>query len=89
MVKIAVGTLLETLTSQRQAKLNGPQLVERATHKEKTMLNFAFMFLLLALVAGLLGVSGVAAIAIDIAWVLFVLGLVLAVIHAVIGRRRL
>lgn len=52
------------------------------------MLNLAFLFLLLALVAGLLGASGVAAIAIDIAWVLFVVGIVFAVIYAFAGRRR-
>ncbi|MEP7308590.1 MAG: DUF1328 family protein [Acidobacteriota bacterium] len=53
------------------------------------MLYYALVFLVLGLVAGALGVSGVAAIASQIAWVLFIVGLVLMVVHFLTGRRTL
>lgn len=51
------------------------------------MLYYALVFLVLGLVAGALGVSGVAAVASQIAWVLFVVGLVLMLVHFISGRR--
>ena len=51
------------------------------------MLYYALVFLVLGLVAGALGVSGVAAVASQIAWVLFVIGLVLMLVHFISGRR--
>jgi uncharacterized membrane protein YtjA (UPF0391 family) len=50
------------------------------------MLQYAVIFLILGLVAGALGLSGIAAIAGQIAWVLFIIGLVLLVVHLVRGR---
>jgi uncharacterized membrane protein YtjA (UPF0391 family) len=44
--------------------------------------------LLVGLVAGALGVAGVAAVAGQIAWVLFLVGIVLFIAHVVTGRRR-
>ena len=52
------------------------------------MLYWAVVFLVIALVAGALGLGGVAAISADIAWILFVVGLVLAVIFFFAGRRK-
>ncbi|EAQ98833.1 DUF1328 domain-containing protein [Congregibacter litoralis] len=52
------------------------------------MIGWAVTFLIIALVAGLLGLSGIAAAAVDIAWILFVVGLVLSIIFFVIGRGR-
>jgi len=51
------------------------------------MLYWAFMFLVLAVIAGALGLSGVAGAAVDIAWMLFVVGLIAAVIFGLLGRR--
>ena len=51
------------------------------------MLYFALMFLVVGLIAGALNVAGVAAIAVQISWILFVIGLVLLVIHLITGRR--
>ncbi len=51
------------------------------------MISWAATFLVLALIAAVLGLSGVAGIAMQIAWILFVVGLTLAVIYAVRGRR--
>jgi uncharacterized membrane protein YtjA (UPF0391 family) len=55
--------------------------------KEIVMLYWASMFLVLAVMAGALGVSGVAGAAVDIAWILFVVGLIAAVIFGLLGRR--
>jgi uncharacterized membrane protein YtjA (UPF0391 family) len=51
-----------------------------------TMLQYALIFLILGLVAGALGLSGIASIAGQIAWILFVIGIILLVIHLVRGR---
>lgn len=51
------------------------------------MLYYALMFLVVGLIAGALGISGVAAVASQIAWVLFLIGVVLLVIHVVSGNR--
>ena len=50
------------------------------------MLYYALVFFVLGLVAGALGLFGLAAIAGQIAWVLFLIGVVLLVIHLVTGR---
>jgi uncharacterized membrane protein YtjA (UPF0391 family) len=51
------------------------------------MISWAATFLILALVAAVLGLTGVAGIAVEIAWILFVVGLILAVVFAIAGRR--
>jgi uncharacterized membrane protein YtjA (UPF0391 family) len=43
--------------------------------------------LIIAIIAGVLGFSGIAGTAVNIAWILFVVGLVLALIFFVAGRR--
>ena len=51
------------------------------------MLYWAAVFLVVALIAALLGFTGIAGISMNIAWILFVVGLILAVIFFVMGRR--
>ena len=51
------------------------------------MLHYALMFLIVGLIAGALGLAGVAAVAGQIAWVLFLIGIVLVVINLASGRR--
>ncbi len=51
------------------------------------MLYYALMFLIVGLIAGALGLAGIAAVAGQIAWVLFLIGVVLIVIHLASGRR--
>ena len=51
------------------------------------MLSWALTFLIIAILAALLGFSGVAGAATNIAWILFVVGIVLALVFAVSGRR--
>ena len=55
--------------------------------KEEHMINWAITFLVIALVAGLLGFTGIAGTSANIAWILFVVGLVLAVVMFLSGRR--
>ena len=52
------------------------------------MLGWAFIFLVLALVAAALGFTGIAGTATNVAWILFVVGLVVALVFAVADRRR-
>ena len=51
------------------------------------MIYYALVFLIVGLVAGALGLFGIAAIAGQISWVLFLVGIVLLVIHLASGRR--
>jgi len=53
------------------------------------MLYYALMFLVVGLIAGALGLFGIAAIAGQIAWVLFLVGAVLIIVHMISGRRAL
>ena len=51
------------------------------------MIGWAVTFLIIALIAGVLGFSGIAGTAVNIAWILFVVGLILSVIFMFVGRR--
>jgi uncharacterized membrane protein YtjA (UPF0391 family) len=53
------------------------------------MLYYALIFLVVGLIAGALGLFGVAQIAGQIAWILFLIGIILLVVHLVSGRRAL
>ena len=53
------------------------------------MMYMALMFLVVALIAGVLGLTGVAGLSANIAWILFAVGLILAVVSFVFGRRRI
>jgi len=51
------------------------------------MFYWAAVFLIIAVVAALLGVGGLAGTAANIAWALFIVGIILAVVFAILGRR--
>jgi uncharacterized membrane protein YtjA (UPF0391 family) len=51
------------------------------------VLHYALVFLVVGLVAGALGLAGIAAVAGQIAWLLFLVGVVLLVVHLATGRR--
>jgi uncharacterized membrane protein YtjA (UPF0391 family) len=55
--------------------------------KEIYMLNWAVIFLVIAVVAAIFGFSGIAGAAANIAWILAVIGIILAVAFFVMGRR--
>ena len=50
------------------------------------MLYYALMFLVVGLIAGALNLAGVAAVAVQISWILFLIGIVLLVIHLITDR---
>ena len=52
------------------------------------MLNAAFQFLVIALIAGAMGLVGTEIMAANIAWILFVVFLIFAVASFVFGRGR-
>jgi uncharacterized membrane protein YtjA (UPF0391 family) len=52
------------------------------------MIGGAATFLIIAVLAAVRGVTGVAGVAMQAAWILFVVGLTLAVFAAIGGRRR-
>ncbi|HJU06392.1 MAG TPA: DUF1328 domain-containing protein [Nitrospiraceae bacterium] len=50
------------------------------------MLHYALIFLVVGLIAAALGLSGVAGVATQISWVLFVIGIILLLVHLLKGR---
>ena len=50
------------------------------------MLYYALVFLVVGVIAGALNLAGVSAIAVQISWVLFLVGIVLVAIHFITGR---
>jgi uncharacterized membrane protein YtjA (UPF0391 family) len=54
--------------------------------EEYAMLYFALMFLVVGLIAGALNLAGVSAVAVQISWILFVIGVILVAIHVITGR---
>jgi uncharacterized membrane protein YtjA (UPF0391 family) len=50
------------------------------------MLYYAFVFLVIGLIAGALNLAGVSMVAVQISWILFVIGIVLLLIHLITGR---
>jgi len=52
------------------------------------MFYWAAVFLIVGLLAGVLGFTGIAGTAVNIAWILFVVGLILFVVFLVMGRRQ-
>src|SRR5712691_5015223 len=66
--------------------LPGGVSLSTKARRGKAMLYYALMFLIVGLVAGALGLFGVAEVASRIAWVLFLIGVVILVVHLVSGR---
>jgi uncharacterized membrane protein YtjA (UPF0391 family) len=50
------------------------------------MLYFALVFLIVGVIAGALNLAGVSTVAVQISWILFLIGIVLVAIHMVTGR---
>jgi uncharacterized membrane protein YtjA (UPF0391 family) len=50
------------------------------------MFYYALVFLVVGLIAGVLNLAGVSTVAVQISWILFVIGIVLLVIHLITGR---
>jgi uncharacterized membrane protein YtjA (UPF0391 family) len=50
------------------------------------MIYYALVFLVVGLIAGVLNLAGVSTVAVQISWILFVIGILLLVIHLITGR---
>ena len=50
------------------------------------MLYYALVFLVVGVIAGALNLAGVSAVAVQISWILFLIGIVLVVIHLAMNR---
>jgi uncharacterized membrane protein YtjA (UPF0391 family) len=74
--------------STQSARTRGSATLDRTeVGEEIAMLYYALVFLVVGLIAGALGLFGIAAVAGQIAWILFLVALVFLVIHVVSGRR--
>jgi uncharacterized membrane protein YtjA (UPF0391 family) len=51
------------------------------------MLSWAITFLVIGIIAAVFGLTGIAGTAVNIAWILAVVGIILAIVFAVMGRR--
>ncbi|HXC38948.1 MAG TPA: DUF1328 domain-containing protein [Burkholderiales bacterium] len=51
------------------------------------MLSWAVTFLIIALIAAVFGFTGIAGTAVNIAWILAVIGIILAIVFFAMGRR--
>jgi len=47
---------------------------------------YALVFLMVGVIAGALNLAGVSAVAVQISWILFLIGIVLVAIHVITGR---
>jgi uncharacterized membrane protein YtjA (UPF0391 family) len=61
--------------------------VHAEVEQEHTMLSYAVAFLVIALIAAVFGLSGIAGTAVNLAWILAAVGIVLAIVFAILGRR--
>jgi len=53
------------------------------------MISWAVTFLVIALIAAVLGFSGIAGTAVNLAWICAIIGIILALVFGVLGRRPL
>lgn len=63
-------------------------LRKETIEKEVQMFGWALIFLVVGIIALVLGFTGVAGLAMDIAWILFVIGVILFVVFLVLGKRK-
>ena len=73
------------LNPQNQKVTDGPSFAR--TYPEVTMLHYAWVFLVIALVAAIFGFTGIAASAAGIAKILFLVFLLAFLISLITGRR--
>jgi uncharacterized membrane protein YtjA (UPF0391 family) len=59
----------------------------QVSHKGYSMLRLALVLLIVALIAGLFGLTGIAGLSVTVAWIVFVVGLLLALAPFIFGRR--
>jgi len=75
-------------TDQSIRRFHGTRLMPRADREKIAMLGWAVTFLIIALVAALLGFGMIAGVAIEAAKIVFFVAIVLFVISAIAGLMR-
>jgi uncharacterized membrane protein YtjA (UPF0391 family) len=65
----------------------GDEAIQPTYFGRNVMIGWAVTFFVIALIAAVLGFSGIAGTAVNIAWALAVIGIILAIVFAVMGRR--
>jgi uncharacterized membrane protein YtjA (UPF0391 family) len=70
------------------AKTRGTLVAPKWKQEDRVMLGWVVTFLIVALIAGILGFGGVAGASIDIAKIIFFIAVVLFLVSAVIGLAR-
>jgi uncharacterized membrane protein YtjA (UPF0391 family) len=78
------GTLTAMLRSWQLADLS---YINIKFLEDINMFSWALTFLVIGLIAAVFGFTGIAGTATNIAWILFVVGIILAIVFAVAGRR--
>jgi uncharacterized membrane protein YtjA (UPF0391 family) len=78
--------------SERVGRFAGGTRIARdpvlgSTHQGGDMFYWAAVFLVIALLAAVFGFGGIAGLSAQIAWILFIVGLILAVVFFIFGRR--
>lgn len=51
------------------------------------MISWAVTFFVIALIAAVMGFSGIAGTAVNLAWICVIIGIIFAVVFGVVGRR--
>jgi uncharacterized membrane protein YtjA (UPF0391 family) len=72
----------------RQPRRSGAAQGQRQEQEDKDMLGWVVTFLVVALIAGILGFGGVAGASIEIAKIIFFIAIVLFVVSAIVGVAR-
>jgi len=73
---------------RRIGPASGAQSAPRNETQERVMMSWVVTFLIIALVAGLLGFGGIAGASIEIAKIVFFVALILFLVSAVVGLAR-
>jgi len=80
--------ILDYFSNPRAASSAVPMLKQSLKNRGRAMLGWVVTFLIVALIAGVLGFGGIAGVSIEIAKTIFFIAVVLFLISAVIGLAR-
>lgn len=70
-----------------EMRIAGGEVYYGSPREGGDMFYWAAVFLIVALVAAVFGFGGIAGVSAEIAWILFIVGLILAVVFFLFGRR--
>jgi uncharacterized membrane protein YtjA (UPF0391 family) len=81
---------IEAIRVRHNSRVNAAEAAENQSRKARsvTMLGWALTFLIIALIAAVLGFGGIAGLSIEIAKIIFVVAIILFLISAIFGLMR-